>query len=79
MDQSESGTVHLTGVELPDEEIAVSDVRRLHEVVPLAWSSYQFGPRGDEFVYKQVVGAGAGHDVGDVGIRARPHGGGAAR
>jgi hypothetical protein len=47
--------------------IAVSDVRRLAEVPPLAWSSYQFGQRGDQFVYKQVVGAAAGRDVGDVG------------
>jgi hypothetical protein len=47
--------------------LAVSDVRRLPEVAPFAWSSYEFGRRGDEFVYKQRVGPSAGHDVGAVG------------
>jgi hypothetical protein len=47
--------------------LAVSDVRRLTGVPPFAWSTYEFGRRGDEFVYKQRVGAAAGRDAGDVG------------
>jgi hypothetical protein len=47
--------------------LAVSDVRRLAEVAPFAWSAYEFGRQGDEFVYKQRVGPAAGRDVGDVG------------
>jgi hypothetical protein len=47
--------------------LAVSDVRRLPEAAPFAWSSYGFGRRGDEFVYKQRVGPSAGREVGDVG------------
>lgn len=47
--------------------IAVDDVRKLSQVAPLAWSTYDFGQRRDAFVYKQVVGASAGRDVGDVG------------
>src|SRR5262249_13370752 len=30
---------------------------------PFAWSSYQFGRQGNLFVYKQIVGASAGHAV----------------
>ncbi len=47
--------------------LSVRDVRRLGEVAPLSWSTYSFARRGDEFVYKQVVGAPAARDVGDVG------------
>ena len=47
--------------------ISVSDIRRLQEVAPFAWSRYSFAQHGDEFAYTQVVGAAAGRDVGDVG------------
>ena len=40
---------------------------RVTEAFPFAWSTYEFGRRGDEFAYKQRVGAAAGRDVGDVG------------
>jgi hypothetical protein len=47
--------------------LAVRDVRRLGEVAPLAWSTYSFKREGNAFVYRQVVGAPAGRQVGDVG------------
>ncbi len=47
--------------------ISVTDIRRLREVTPFAWSQYSFAQRGDAFVYTQVVGAPAARDVGDVG------------
>lgn len=37
----------------------VSDVRALSQVPPLAWSTYEFGPKGDRHVYRQTVGASA--------------------
>jgi hypothetical protein len=36
-------------------------------VAPLAWSTYSFARRGDEFVYRQVVGDAVGRGVGEVG------------
>ena len=36
--------------------LAVDDVRRLAQVTPFSWSSYQFDRSGDVFVYRQAVG-----------------------
>jgi hypothetical protein len=47
--------------------LEVTDVRRLTEAAPFAWSSYQFKERDNLFVYTQSIGAAAGKDVGDVG------------
>lgn len=49
--------------------IDVSDVHRLSEVAPFAWSTYVFGEADGEYVFRQVVGEPAGVDVGDVGWR----------
>ena len=43
------------------------DVRRLHEAAPFAWSKYDFAEHEEVFQYRQVVGASANRDVGDVG------------
>jgi hypothetical protein len=51
--------------------LEVDDVRRLGDVAPFAWSSYQFVRNGDLFVYKQTVGVAAGKDVGQVGWTGR--------
>jgi hypothetical protein len=47
--------------------IEVQDIRRLSEAAPLAWSTYQFGKDGDQYAYRQVVGASVNKDVGSVG------------
>lgn len=47
--------------------VQVSDIRRLNEVAPFAWSSYSLVQRGDEYVYTQAVAKPAGRDVGSVG------------
>lgn len=39
--------------------IEVSDVRRLSEAAPFAWSTYEFGPRDGQHVYRQTVGPSA--------------------
>jgi uncharacterized SAM-binding protein YcdF (DUF218 family) len=49
--------------------IDVSDVRRLAEARPFAWSTYQLRRTADEYVYKQAVGAAAGRRVGNAGWR----------
>jgi hypothetical protein len=49
----------------------VSDIRRLGEAAPFAWSVYQFKRDGDLFVYRQTVGRAAGKNVGDVGWNGR--------
>jgi len=45
----------------------VTDVRSLRRVAPFAWSTYRFAREGDLLAFKQLVGAGAGKQVGDVG------------
>ncbi|MGE0041680.1 MAG: hypothetical protein AB7H88_11085 [Vicinamibacterales bacterium] len=45
----------------------VPDVRRLGAAAPFAWSRYQFAERDGQIEYRQVLGAAAGRDVGDVG------------
>ena len=49
----------------------VDDVGRLREAPPFAWSAYRFGREGDQFVYRQTVGAAAGKDIGRVGWTGR--------
>ena len=49
--------------------IDVTDVRRLAEARPFAWSTYRFSRTADEYVYRQVVGAPAGAGVGSTGWR----------
>jgi hypothetical protein len=39
--------------------MAVSDVRKLSEAPPFAWSTYAFGAKADRHVYQQTVGASA--------------------
>ena len=46
--------------------IDVPDVRQIPRLAPLAWSSYRFDRRGDVFEFRQVLGASAARDVGDV-------------
>ena len=45
----------------------VSDIRRLSEAAPFAWSRYALGEKDDIAVFRQEIGAAAGRDVGDVG------------
>jgi hypothetical protein len=47
--------------------VEVSDIKRLSEAAPLAWSRYRFEKDADLYVYHQVVGAAVNKDVGDVG------------
>jgi hypothetical protein len=47
--------------------IEADDVRELPRVTPFSWSSYRFARQGDVFEFRQVVGASAAKDVGDVG------------
>ena len=51
--------------------LEVPDVRQLHRLPVFAWSTYQFDRQGEEFLYRQVVGAPAGKAVGDVGWTGR--------
>ncbi|MGE5243654.1 MAG: hypothetical protein ACM3SQ_05465 [Betaproteobacteria bacterium] len=51
--------------------LEVSDVRRLSETKPFAWSDYQFGRKDGLFDYRQAIGASAGKAVGDVGWNGR--------
>jgi hypothetical protein len=49
----------------------VDDIRRLGEVAPFAWSTYEFQKDDNHFVYRQAIGAAAGKDVGHVGWTGR--------
>jgi len=51
--------------------IDVDDVRRLGAAPPFQWSRYEFRREGDEFIYRQTLGASAGKSVGDVGWTGR--------
>jgi hypothetical protein len=42
----------------------VDDVRRMAEAAPFAWSTYHLDRDGDQFIYRQDVGAAAGGDAG---------------
>jgi hypothetical protein len=47
--------------------IEVPDVRQLASAAPFAWSTYRFDQHDGLLEYRQVVGAAAGREVGDVG------------
>jgi len=47
--------------------VDVDDVRRLAAAPPFRWSRYEFRREGDEYIYRQTLGAAAGKDVGGVG------------
>lgn len=47
--------------------VEVSDIRRLGEARPFAWSTYRFGRSGNEVRYRQVAGKTEGRPVADVG------------
>jgi hypothetical protein len=49
----------------------VDDIRRLGESAPFAWSRYQLRDDGQQYLYRQTVGASAGKDVGNVGWNGR--------
>lgn len=46
--------------------LRASDIRRLSEAAPFAWSTYALTRDGDEYVYRQTVGASA-HKPGTLG------------
>ncbi|HXG89378.1 MAG TPA: hypothetical protein VNJ02_13670 [Vicinamibacterales bacterium] len=45
----------------------VADIRRLSELSPFAWSRYALDRKDDVMAYRQVVGASAARDIGNVG------------
>ena len=45
----------------------VDDIRKLSSLAPFAWSTYRFEQDGDQFVYRQAVGAPAAKGVGQAG------------
>lgn len=49
--------------------LTVSDIRRLNEAAPFAWSRYTLNERGELAVFRQEVGAAVGTPVGNVGWR----------
>jgi hypothetical protein len=49
--------------------IEVSDVRRLGEAAPFAWSTYRLNRTDNLVTYQQAVGPSAAKPVGDVGWR----------
>jgi len=49
----------------------VTDIHRLAEAAPFAWSTYQFQQRDNLFIYLQSVGASAGKDPGATGWTGR--------
>lgn len=51
--------------------LEVDDVRRLGEVAPFAWSTYELRHDGHLFIYRQTVGESAGRDAGTAGWNGR--------
>jgi hypothetical protein len=49
----------------------VSDIRRLGDAAPFAWSAYRFRQDGNLFIYLQTVGAAAGKNPGNAGWNGR--------
>ena len=49
----------------------VDDVRRLGDAAPFAWSRYQFSQDGNQYIYRQTIGAAATKNVGKVGWTGR--------
>jgi hypothetical protein len=51
--------------------IDVDDIRQLNRAAPFAWSSYRFGRAGNEYEYRQEIGASANREIGRVGWTGR--------
>ncbi len=51
--------------------IDVPDIRKLAAAPPFAWSTYTLSRTATDTTYRQVVGASANRDVGDVGWTGR--------
>jgi hypothetical protein len=49
--------------------IEVADITQLGTAAPFAWSTYAIERKEPLLIYKQMVGASAGRDVGNVGWR----------
>ena len=49
----------------------VDDIRRLGDAAPFAWSTYQFRQNGEQYEFRQNIGASAAKDVGSVGWDGR--------
>jgi hypothetical protein len=47
--------------------LEIDDFRQLSRVGPFSWSGYTMEQRGNEVLYRQVLGASAARPVGDVG------------
>jgi hypothetical protein len=47
--------------------LKVNDIRKLGTSAPMAWSTYSLQERDGLVIYRQVMGAAAGKDVGNVG------------
>jgi hypothetical protein len=52
-------------------KLDVDDIHRLSDAAPFAWSTYTLARDGGVYKYRQVVGASAGRDVGEVGWNGR--------
>jgi hypothetical protein len=52
-------------------QLEVSDVRKLNQAPPFAWSTYEFKRDNELYVYKQNVGASAGGNPGAVNWNGR--------
>jgi hypothetical protein len=52
-------------------KLTVPDILQLQHTAPFAWSTYQFGRQGDQYVFKQTVAGSADRDVGTVGWTGR--------
>jgi hypothetical protein len=51
--------------------VQVDDIRRLGDAAPFAWSDYRLDEDTGALVFRQVVAAGFGRDVGHVGWTGR--------
>jgi hypothetical protein len=51
--------------------VDASDIRRLSEAPPFAWSTYEFKSDGSLYLYLQTVGGSAGKNAGYVGWTGR--------
>lgn len=47
--------------------LEVSDIRRLSDAAPFAWSTYTLNEKDELAVFRQDVGKPTGHEVGNVG------------
>lgn len=51
--------------------VNVDDIRRLSAAPPFRWARYEFLREGDEYIYRQTLGAASGKAVGSVGWTGR--------